>query len=388
MNRRNAKLILTSRSHVSRWCCWLFVSTILLAGCALHPQPFELTGLSQRHDAVQRGRLNAVPQRYQPQSRARSNQSQNVVRSNQNRTVTGQTLAPEQADSRESTRPSDQQASTRLVEDHNVAQTSYQQPMERTYSSPSHNNVDRQYPGFQPHGFPTRPPNGFPQNPHPSQHPFGYHDPAPLRDPMLAPPLPTHDDRSMVNQHAHELPPPQVPAAMESMDPDMRYSAPVDSQARSREATPSQNMTENYATIRQPNALGSSPVLNHLTDGIRVSGSHLQERPSTATERALRLKSENESLRQELVALKARVGGLSGDVERRDKALQQAERLTQDANRANALLRDSVATFKVRLQDANKENQSIRQSADSTLEEIEATLDAVLVNTLSRNRKP
>ncbi len=272
-------------------------------------------------------------------------------------------------------------------------QAAYQQPMERTYSSPSHRNV---LPAQRPlplHGFPVPAPLGHQQMPYPGEQPFGYGDLTEAMEPMLAPPMPAAAVPSTRRQHTHELPPPPTTVSMDAMEPiDMNHptaSYPPNEFVNGREdPVASSNPASGANPIDQFDASRPEQNLNHLNDGIRVSGSHLQKRPLTATERALQLKAENDVLRQELAALKARVGGLSSDIERRDKALRQAERLTQDANRANALLRDSIATFKVRLQDAKNENQSIKQSADNTLEEIEATLDAVLVNTLSRNRKP
>ena len=264
--------------------------------------------------------------------------------------------------------------------EYDVVQTAYQQPAPRTYSSPSHENWG-----------PPRPPQGYPQQPYPAQRPYPSAPFAPPQQAWSGPPLDQYE----------ELPPPlesPLPAREQPAAPDWpveTFDAPQVALPQNTSLAPVMDGLTASADGRaashvqpidgfDPSRPGGS--LTHLSDGIRVSGSQLRDRPPTATERALQLKTENDVLRQKLSSLESRVGDLAGDIKRRDEALAAADRLTQEAHRANAMLRDSIATHKVRLREAENETLSTRQSSDQTLAEIEATLDAVLLNKLTRQK--
>ena len=265
-------------------------------------------------------------------------------------------------------------------EKYEVVQTAYQQPEPRTYSSPPHENWGPPYPG-----------PGYPQNPFPQQLPYPNAHAAPPQQEWSGPPL----------DHYEELPPPleaTSPARVSPAAPNQSATDVEATHAAMQHHTPQvQVMNGLTVSTNEQAASHVQPIdgfdpsfpggtLMHLSDGIRVSGSQLRDRPPTATERALQLKTENDALRQKLSSLESRVDVLSGDIKRRDEALVAADRLTQEAHRANAMLRDSIATHKVRLKAAENETLSARRSSDAALAEIESTLDAVLLNKLTRQK--
>ncbi len=386
MNSRKTISSSTQRSRLCWGSCLLLVIPALLTGCAVQVRPLEVSRLQQRSDYGRGGLQERLAEMFRAPSSIR--QTKEVAQSNRSRRGARQQPNRKQVNPAEATQAATPRVPRVPDQDHDIAQVSYQTPVERTYASPSHRNVPPPHPGYPPHGPHAGPADGFFPHPNSSQQPRDRRGPRPTPDPMLAAPATAYDQPVNVTGSANELPPPSDLATMESIDENHHALPPADDATLNSGRTRHQDHVGYPLTDSPSSTLGNEASLAHLTDGIRVSGSHLSTRPLTATERALELKSENDELYRELSALKARVGNLTRDIKRRDSALKESNRLTQEAHRANAILRDSIAVYKVRLSDAEKENRSIRQNADRTLEEIENTLDAVLVNTLSQKRRP
>lgn len=365
---------------------WQLVCLMLLlasaSGCAMN----QSASILQKSDSVQprqgeqieHQKLNRVTPRVRPASCSRppivSRQT-----SSESPPVATNSLPP--AIEMPPSSPAAPAATTRTpIQPYDAVQATYQQPLGRTYATPT---------SLQHHGHPGFgvPPGSAPQY-DPYQQRTYEELPAPLPDAfsvMQRPPIDPqmHGIAPAPQLEAppdHQAIPHSAPVAQATILPDSLNAIPM--------ADPAYQPTEFVQPIDQYTSEHAGGTLTHLADGINVGGSELRRRSATATERALQLKNENEALRQKLEALGVRVSTLQKDIESRDEQLRVARRQTDETNRTNASLRDSIATFKVKLRESENEKIAIQRHADSALKEIESTLDAVLLNTLSDARKP
>jgi hypothetical protein len=124
----------------------------------------------------------------------------------------------------------------------------------------------------------------------------------------------------------------------------------------------------------------------YLAGGLNMVGTQLRLDFDTATEIAYELRVENESLRNQLNASHARIEELLQQIQEKQVTLSSTKELLTNSNRLAAQLRERIASQTVKLQDLEKEKQTIERNADKALKEIETNLDEILIDTISKRK--
>lgn len=121
----------------------------------------------------------------------------------------------------------------------------------------------------------------------------------------------------------------------------------------------------------------------YLAAGSAMHGSQLRSTPLTATEIALQLKQENETLRERMRFSEAAQRRAENRLSSVESELANLQRELAEAKQSIARL--SVANRKLDQQLAAEraEKERLRQHSDAALRNIEETLDTVLLNTIS-----
>ncbi len=121
----------------------------------------------------------------------------------------------------------------------------------------------------------------------------------------------------------------------------------------------------------------------YLAAGSAMHGSQLRSTPLTATEIALQLKQENETLRERMRFAEAaqnraesRLSAVEAELAKLQSELAEAKQSMARLSLANRKLDQQLAAERA-------EKERLRQHSDAALRNIEETLDTVLLNTIS-----
>jgi hypothetical protein len=217
---------------------------------------------------------------------------------------------------------------------HDAMQAAYQQPVAPTYS-----NLQ-----------PPPQPNYVPQH-----QPQVYH---PAHQPMMSQPMPVE---------------------------------PYNQQTYSQQIV-QENYRQNYTGQPSPIIQQQPPFdpqqtgTGYLANGMNLVGTELRLDFRTATEIAYDLQDQNEALRKQLSASNAKIEQLSQKIQEQQATLSSTQDLLTKSNRLAALLREKIASQKVKVQNLEKEKKMIEENADEALKDIEATLDTMLIDTISKSK--
>ncbi len=126
----------------------------------------------------------------------------------------------------------------------------------------------------------------------------------------------------------------------------------------------------------------------HLADGIGLRGSVLRQTDQTATEIAIDLDMQNQTLREQHKKISQNIRDLEKELEDQQLTNKKTQQQLLESNRRNTSLQEEIARLRVQVQDLEREKETIQKNADMALREIESQLDTMLLSTMSKSQEP
>lgn len=253
-------------------------------------------------------------------------------------------------------------------------QATYQQPADRNYSAPPNDQANYP-PDFQP----NHPQQYQPKHlTHPQQTPD-------LNGPMSNQPFGSHGYNDLRRPDQRYINPAQpMNHAPQHVAPETTW--PATSPFLSNQAQPPQHgnvQPHPTQTRMMPNP---SPVSGRFSDSFYMMGSELRIQNGTATEIALELQEKNEDLLKRLKEKEFTIEQMADAEKSQNNVLKKTQALLTKSHRLAALLREKIAKQRVAMQDLEREKIAIEINADRALKDIEATLDGVLINSVTKSQ--